>query len=244
MDDPLPRRPLPTRPTRLAPAVPTGTTTVVRQSASNWFVRVDGPRSFLEDKCKLMFQWIDVTHILAVYHEGGRKENPHCHILVKLKTVLQKQSFDVRIKKTFEIVKRSDYSTKVWDGNPGHGAGSYLFHEESAVIIYNKHFTEEEIKAFQDANEIVQKVVKVNNERASNKLIDKALIQFQDWSWNADKIEKDIFMYMMKCIHLNENYHPGDFMLKRYVQEVCIRLCPADDFENYASRQYWKLFPN
>lgn len=237
------RKQLPTKPTRLLPAVPTGTTTVVRQSASNWFVRVDGPRSFLEDKCKLMFQWIDVTHILAVYHEGGKKENPHCHILVKLSSVLQKQSFDVRIKKTFEIVKRSDYSSKVWDGNPGHGAGSYLFHEETAVILCNKAFTEDEIKAFQDANEVVQKVVKINNERASNKLIDKAMIQFQD-SWNDTRIEREVFTYMLKCIRDNENYHPGDYLLKRYVQEVCIRLCPADQFEDFASRQYFKLFPN
>lgn len=191
-----------------------------------------------------MFQWIDVTHVLAAYHEGKKTENPHCHIILKMASVLQKQSFDVRIKKLFEIVKRADYSTKDWDGNLGFGAGSYLFSDPASEIIACKGFTEEDVKVCSDAHEAFKEVNEVNKERASTKLIDKALVEFEGSDWNPDTLQRQVFTYMLKCIKDNENYHPNDFNLKRYTQEVCVRLCPTDKFNDFADRYYWRIFPN
>lgn len=213
----------------------------VRVSGSKWFVRVDGPESFLRQKCQEVQGWIDTSKILAVYHKGDKKDNPHTHFILEMLTTLQKQSFDVRIKNTFEVQKGTAYSTKLWDGLYGEGAGSYLFHEEDAPILCNKGFTEIDINHFKEINEKVQAVMKINNEKANTKLVGKALEQFHTTPWNR-QLKFDIFKYMMTCIKNGENYHPGDFLLVRYVEEVNLRLCPTNQFENLVSTKFDNLF--
>ena len=103
-----------------------------------WFVRSDGAEEFLRQKCGELSRWIDVEAVLAVYHVGGSKENPHCHAVIQLGSEPQKQSFDKRIKGLFGIEKRSQYSTKVWDGLRDAGAASYMFHEAEARVLVSK----------------------------------------------------------------------------------------------------------
>lgn len=210
-----------------------------------WFVRVDGVESFLRQKCGELSRWIDVSICHGVYHAGASKENPHTHIIIKLLGSLQKQSFDIRIKKLFEVEKRSQYSTKLWDGNYGEGAGSYLYHESNdSPVLCSKGLTELHIQQFKDANASVQKVVALNKAKANTKLIDFAMEEFQNASWNNYDMEKDIFMYMLKRCKDGLNYYPGDGLLKRYVQEVHLKLCPDQNFEGYAESAYnriWRL---
>ena len=213
----------------------------VRVSGSKWFVRVDGPESFLRTKCRQVAEWIDTTSMLAVYHEGSKKENPHTHFIIEMSSLLQKQSFDIRIKNTFEVQKGTAYSTKLWDGLYGEGAGSYLFHEVDAPILSNKGFTDLHINNFKEINAKVQAVVKINNEKANNKLIDKALEKFKDYEWNR-QMKFDIFKYMLECVRDGENYHPGDFLLVRYVEEVNLKLCPRDKFDQLVSNKFENLF--
>lgn len=190
-----------------------------------WFVRADGQKSFLKEKCELLARGLDVVRCIAAYHTGKTGENPHTHICIEIRNEIQKQSFAIRIKNLFEIVKKSQYALDVWDGHDGKGAMSYLYHEENAEILCNKGFTDTQLAAAKEANAAVQAVVAVNQERASNKLVEKALTRFE--GEKPDRI--DILYFMLQAINSGENYHPGSFMLKKYVEEVQIKLIKTED---------------
>lgn len=216
----------------------------VRVVSDKWFVRVDGPETFLRQKCRELQNWIDVQVCHGIYHAGKSvKENPHAHVIMTMTTVLQKQSFDIRIKKLFEIVRGVDYSTKLWDGNYGEGAGSYLYHEgEDSPVLCSKGITDLQIEEFKKANASVQRMVALNKEKAGNKLVEQALEHFKLDTWTSESMEYDIFRFMFKRVSEGTNHHPGDSRLKMFVQEVHARLCPANRFEDFAYSRYEKMF--
>lgn len=213
-----------------------------RVVSDKWFVRVDGRESFLRQKCGELSSWIDVQVCHGVFHAGKSKENPHVHIIIMMLSTLQKQSFDVRIKKLFEITQRSEYSTKAWDGAYGEGAGSYLYHEgDDSPVLCSKGLTELHVNGFKEANASVQRVVAINKEKANTKLIDLAMVEFHETEWSY-AMEEDIFTYMLNRIKKGDNYHPGDFRLKTFVQEVHLRLLPQSKFAEFAHYRYNKMF--
>lgn len=203
-----------------------------------WFVRSDGPEEFLRQKCGELATGIDVKAVLAVYHLGDSKENPHMHACVELSSEPQKQSFDVRIKKLFAIEKRSQYSTKVWDGIRDAGAGSYMFHEAEAKVLCNKGWSEADLDAAKVHCAAVQKVVAMNRERASGKLVDKALSHFA----NRDPTRYEILTFMLKECRDGNAYFPGSFRLKSFVEEVQLKLTDAETFDAYASAMFAQLW--
>lgn len=209
-----------------------------RQKSDKWFVRVDGPKEFLETKCGELSRCIDVVSLLAAYHTGETKENPHCHFVIQVVCEVQKQSFAVRIKNLFGIDKKSNYSINVWDGNRCMGAVSYLFHETSACVIANRGFSDEDLANARAANDAVQAVVSVNAERASNKLVQKAMTHFA--GFHATR--RDILLYMLREIHDGNNYHPGEMCLKRYVEEVEIKRSSHEELEELAYRMEKNLW--
>lgn len=184
--------------------------------STQWFVRVDYPRSEVEVKVKQINQWIDLSSCLGVFHYGKSGENPHFHMIMTLKSDLQKQSFDTRIKNIFPV-KGSQYCSKVWDGKSG--AGSYLFHENISDIIINRGYSDSDISEFKRLNEEVQKVVAINAERGTNKSVQRII----------DELEKDsdrqtIFNRVMDDIREGKMYHPG-FRLPTVVDEIFLKLC-------------------
>lgn len=204
-----------------------------------WFVRVDGSEEFLRQKCGDLAKWIDVKAVLAVYHIGGSKENPHTHACIELTSSPQKQSFDKRFKTLFGVEKRSQFSTKPWDGDIA--AAAYMFHEAEAPILVNKGWTEERLAAAKAHNEMVQKVVAVNNERASTKLVDRAVEHFA--TSGASRFE--ILRYMLDECREGRAYYPGTFQLKKYVEEVQLKLTTTEDFDQFVAdlqSQMWKTF--
>lgn len=208
-----------------------------------WFVRSDGAEEFLRQKCGELATWIDVEAVLAVYHVGDSKENPHIHACVELKSEPQKQSFDKRIKALFGIEKRSQYSTKIWDGVRDAGASSYMFHEDKAKVLVHRGWTESEMDAAKKACEAVQKVVALNKERSSTKLVDRAIEQFA--TSGASRFQ--ILKFMLEECREGRSYYPGTFQLKKYVEEVQLKLTTKEDFEDYVLElqgQMWKNFYN
>lgn len=204
-----------------------------------WFVRSDGSEEFLRQKCGDLAKWIDVKAVLAVYHVGGSKENPHAHACIELTSSPQKQSFDKRFKALFGVEKRSQFSTKPWDGDIA--AAAYMFHEAEAPILVNKGWTEERLAAAKAHNEMVQKVVAVNNERASTKLVDRAVEHFA--TSGASRFE--ILRYMLDECREGRAYYPGTFQLKKYVEEVQLKLTTTEDFDQFVAElqsQMWKTF--
>jgi len=201
-----------------------------------WFCRIDGAKEYLAEKIKLVANWVDTLQVLAAHHVGDKKENPHCHFVIKLSSNIQKQSFDTRFKKVFTPDKKSSWSTKVWDGAPA--ACSYLFHEDTADVLVNKGFSDDEIASFKKLNSDTKKVIEVNKERGAKRVVERVLEAMGGDTWDKMKI----FATLCDYIREGSMYEPGDFMLKRYVEEIYCRSLSADEYKVYVSDRYYNLF--
>lgn len=195
-----------------------------------WYLHVDGEESYLRESCKLFAQGLDVISFIAAYHVGSKKDNPHIHACIEIASEIQKQSFAVRVKAIFPRIKTgNDYSLKVWDGNKtGEGAVSYLFHDPGVNkdnLIAVKNFTDEDIEGAIKANKAVQAIVEINSERASTKLVDKAYEAFK----GQCPTKHTILYFMLKACREGENYYPGSYLLKKYVEEVEVKLTESDE---------------
>lgn len=195
-----------------------------------WYVRIDGEENYLRQKCEVLASGLDVVSFIGAYHTGTTGQNPHIHACVEIISEVQKQSFAVRLKAIFEKIKeRNDYSLEVWDGNKsGEGAVSYLFHDDGVSedsLIGVKNFTSDEIRGAIQANKAVQAVVAINKERASNKLVDKAYEMFK--GQNPTKFT--LLKFMLEKCREGENYYPGSYLLKKYVEEVELRLTETEE---------------
>lgn len=201
-----------------------------------WFVRIDGTESFLRQKCGELSRCLDTVSMLAAYHVGDTKENPHTHFVIEVKAETQKQSFAVRLKSLFEITKKSQYALDVWDGDLTKGAVSYLFHEGEedtpTVLLVNKGWDISQLETAQRNCEAVKKVVAMNKEKASQKLVDRALLEFAK---EKNVTRYDILHFMLKQCKAGDAYYPGTFMLKKFVEEVELRLCHDSNFDSYVS---------
>lgn len=200
-----------------------------------WFVRVDGAHDWLREKIKCVLAWVDLVRILGVLHEGEKKDNLHCHFVVEMSSELQKQSFDMRIKKIFDV-KGSAYSSKPWDG--GESACAYMFHEsdDGFRMLCNKGFTEDAIERFKELNRATQKVIEVNKQKASGRVVDRVLAEVTpDWT------KRDIAMRILKMIREGDVYEPGDFMLKRYIEEIYSKSRTNEQFAEYADDRIYRL---
>lgn len=218
------------------------TTPASRIKSRYWFVRVDGVEEYLRQKCGELSRCLDVKLMLSAYHTGKTKENPHCHFVIEISSEVQKQSFAVRIKSLFGIEKKSQYAIDVWDSKRDVGAVSYLYHEDDAKIITNVGFTDEELICAQQANAAVQAVVAVNAERASGKLVNRALEKF---GTEKHVMRKDILLFMLQEIQAGTAYHPGQYRLKQMVEEVEIKRANPDELEEMAElweKNLWKEY--
>lgn len=181
-----------------------------------WFVRVDYPRQEVQDKVKKMLEWIDLEKILAVFHNGSTGENPHFHAIITLKSDIQKQSFDVRVKNIFSV-KGSQFSSKIWDGKSA--AGSYLFHEDTHDIIANRGYSQDDISELKRLNQEVKKVVEINRERGTSKSVQRIIDAV-----GQDATREEIFHKIMDEIRDGGMYHPG-FRLSAVIEEIFIKCC-------------------
>lgn len=186
--------------------------------SDKWFVRVTLPHqaiTALMNANKVSF--MDHTRWLIVSHVGERTEKEHVHMLVELAQPLQKQTVDKRYKRVFGV-SGADYSSKPWDGDMGAGAGSYLFHDPAAAVLYKVGFTDDDIANFERLNNDIQKVVAVNKQRASGRCVDRLLasIANSDREWTRQEIARQL----LTDIRDGTMYEPGDYVLRRYIEEI------------------------
>jgi len=208
----------------------------------HWFVRVDGPQEFLKEKCLLL--GVHCTKMISVFHQGKKGENPHCHFLCSTKDELQKQSWDVKLKKLFGV-SGNGYSSKPWDGElVKEGAGTYLFHESlDSPILSNLNVSAEEIEQIKATAQLVNKVIAANREKAETKIPGKVILKWFDLgfpSW----IEKDIVEVICTMARDGECYLPkSDFQWKAYVEEIKLKMCttPAQ-FDSFVRSTYLRLY--
>lgn len=166
-----------------------------------------------------------------VGHIGEKTEKEHVHFIVELSKELQKQSFDVRIKSIFGV-SGADYSSKPWDGNMGHGAGSYLYHDPTAVEIYRKGFTDADIQSFRDCNAQVREVVEENKSRASGRCVDRTLTLITES--NRTWTRHEIAMQLLTDIRNDKMYECGDFVMRKYIEEIYMKQLSKESWEQYA----------
>lgn len=200
-----------------------------------WFIRIDGNKEDLVERCKTMLGWIDTAKAYGMYHTGQTKENPHCHIVLELTSELQKQTIDTRLKKLFKIEKKSQYSSKVWDG--ADSAISYMFHEPDFVVVCNKGFTEEYLTKCKQLNESVQQVIQINKDRAPGRAVNKVI----DYFTGEKPTRKDIIRKFLDMIREGEMYEPGNFQLEKYMEEVYLKTRPADEWDDYVDERCSKI---
>lgn len=207
--------------------------------SSKWWVRVDGEEVQLRNAIKAMIA-DDVLYCYGVIHKGENGDNSHIHFAIQVKDETQKQSFALRIKKHFNwIAKRSDYCCDVWDGNRGRGVISYCFHESDAVEVIRINFSDEEIEEAKRENQKVQKLVEKAKGKSNTRLPELAVAYFSDKEWN----KYVILEWMLQRCKDGLSYYPNMFQLKKYVEEVEIRLTKQEDFPRLVNKFYQQLFP-
>jgi len=198
-----------------------------------WFIRVT--IRWLEFKTRYegeTLSFLDHVRLIAVSHLGQKTEKEHVHLLVELSNPLQKQTVDKRYKRVF-AVSGADYSSKLWDGDMGAGAGSYLFHDPLAEIVINKGFTDEQIETFRKLNADIQKVVEVNKQRASGRCVERILKQISesDREWTRNEIARQLLTDIKNGVM----YEPGDYVLRRYIEEIYSKQLKGTKWEEYVS---------
>ena len=80
----------------------------------------------------------------------------------------------------------------------------------------------------------------LNKEKASTRLVDKAIEHFGGVTVVPPRHE--ILLFMLRRIKDGESYHPGSYALKKFVEEVEIRL--TDNLEDYAyslEKELWRV---
>lgn len=179
---------------------------------------------------ELSWWLMDHTRMLVVTHIGEKTEKEHVHILIELSEERQKQSVDKRYKKEFGV-SGPNYSSKPWDGDMGAGAGSYLFHDPSAKILVCHGFTEQDISEFKRLNTELQKVIDVNKQRASGRCVERVLadITTSGRMWTRHEIAHRL----LNDIKTGLMYEPGDYVLKRYLEEIYMKQLAKSNWERY-----------
>lgn len=211
--------------------------------SNTWFVRIDGAEEHLREKVIQLSAWTSVC--LAVFHLGKKGEHPHVHFVCKTTTELQKQSWDVKIKKIFGVVKAHNYSSKVWDGNlDTEGAGTYLFHEsEDSPILCSKGVDPTQLDSLRQQAKIINKVIDANREKAETKIPAKVLA---DWylQGKPDWTEMDLVTRLCEMARDGVCYLPkGDFQWKAYIEEIKLKMCETpQQFNKFVNDTYQRIY--
>lgn len=202
--------------------------------SDKWFFRVTLPHEAVKvmwGEALQTVKLLDMSRCLIVGHIGEKTEKPHVHGIIELSKILQKQSFDVRLKSIFGV-SGADYSFKQWDGNMEHGAGSYLYHDPHATEVYCKGFTEEERNKFRECNKQIQSVVEENKSRASGRCVERILLMIHEsntkWSRSA------IAYQILRDIRDDKMYECGDFVIRKYIEEIYCKQLSRDEWNQYA----------
>jgi len=173
-----------------------------------------------------------MVQCLIVGHVGEKTEKEHVHGIITLSKVLQKQSFDVRLKSIFNV-SGADYSSKHWDGGMEHGAGSYLYSDPNPVEIYCKGFTQEQRDKFRECNKQVQEVVEEAKSRASGRCVDRTLQIIKES--NREWTRNEIAMKLLEDIRDDKMYECGDFVLRKYIEEIYAKQLTREQWNRYAT---------
>jgi len=174
------------------------------------------------------------SRLLCVHHLGKKRDNPHYHFCIT--TDYKSAALRTYLKGHFNLAKGNRHlSLKPWDGN--HKACSYLFHEGTEPLMC-RGFSPEEIKLFQETNDVIQsKMVK------PNMIVDKAVEIFQAVKgdrllWIPDK--REIFIQVMNIYKHSGEWLPNKFQIDRVINKIRSDLSTDPRTEH----QLWNIMYN
>lgn len=197
--------------------------------STTWFIRVTAPWEHIAGKYTTVREWVDHEHSAIGYHIGKKTAKPHCHIAIKLRKELQKQSIDTRFKQLFGV-KGSDYSSKIWDGN--HKVLSYLYHDPQGKVEVNMKLSEEEIQSIKVTSEVYNEIVTQAKSKSSGKIVDGILEQMGDEDWDQSRIIDTI----LDGVRAKTWHMPSDYTMCNYVSEIRLRV--KDEQSYYRNKSY------
>jgi len=206
--------------------------------SNQWFVRIDGEESFLRQQCEAMAKELSTTIFHAVYHVGARGENPHVHFIHMHVKPVQKQSYDLIIKKRFNVAGTS-YSTKVWDGLY-EGAGSYLYHESNDSPVMGSAGLEEiHINAMKEHATKWRAIIVEKKKKASVGLVQHGLEYFSESP--PDNLYQ-VWLEMHRIQRREAIYYPGPHVMKKFTIEVYSKVCTEYQWDLYAAEEFERVF--
>lgn len=186
-------------------------------TSAKWFIRVTAPWEHIATKYLELRSKVDYVASVIGYHIGKKTSKPHAHIVLEMRSTVQKQSVDLRMKQLFGI-KGSDYSSKVWDGN--HNAISYLHHDDGGKVEYHMDLTDAEKASILTVSTVYADIVTVAKDKASNRMVDVLLedIKKDGHPWTVRQIATAIYA----GVQAKRWYSPG-YRMTNYVEEIIAR---------------------
>lgn len=195
--------------------------------STHWCVRVTAPWEHIELKYKELREWIDYVDSAIGYHIGTKssKKQPHAHIVLNMRTELQKQSLDTRMKKLFDV-KGVNYSSKIWDCDKK--ALSYLYHDKVGKVEINMEMSEELKTEISNLVKVYDEIVTTAKAKASYKCVDFILEEIKESErlWKPREILRRMLMGVRRG-----QWHPMGSMTDRYLDEILIKQGNDDDAE-------------
>lgn len=210
--------------------------------SSRWFVRVTIPHTGVIPKWDKVKEWIDVQKYLLVFHKGSSATSrEHIHFVIELSSQLQKQSIDTRFRKLFGVKGRSDYSSKIWDGNEN--VFAYMFHEyirlpleeKPNAIISVKGYADEDVSRFIQLSHSFEEDVKPEKKKLKQLLANEFHI-------GLNFSLRDMLEFTLKKVRTKEICYPGDFIVKKTIQEVFIQQGSDEQFNFMGNQIYANIF--
>ena len=195
------------------------------KTANNmWWVRITAPHEHIASKIPVIQQWIDYSGCMVAYHTGDKDvPNPHAHIALKLKSMLQKQSLDVRIKKLFDVAG-SNYANVPWDGDVQ--VLRYCYHEQvddgEAKVTNLLGLTEAEITKLKTESKMINEAVAEAKKSASFKIVDFMLDKIKA---SGKMTAYEIGWEIQKAVYRGDYHEPGDYNMEKYINEILCRQC-------------------
>lgn len=183
-----------------------------------------------------MFEWIDYSGCMISYHIGQKTEKPHAHVALVLKSTIQKESLDVRLKPLFGV-KGSDYSSKPWDKDPQ--ALRYGFHDPKGKVINHLGLTEAQMAQLRAESVIATQAKEDAKKTASNRLPDYVLNKIKETGRNTSNSScsnrnevwtpEEIAYEMFKAVYEGKFHNPGNTHFENYINEVMIKQCETEE---------------
>ena len=205
-------------------------------TSRGWFIRVTAPHAEIVAKVSAEGAW-DIllpphTIRVACLHVGKKTHREHAHFLVMLETKIQQQSMKLRWKRIF--TEPRCISMKPWDGRlGGESALSYLHHDDQADFFDYVGVTAQQLEEARVVHANVSARVDVVRQRASGHCVERILGVIRQ-NPTIQYSRQTICLMILNLIRDGFMYEPGDYMIKKYVEEIWAKHMTHTQWELYA----------